>query len=103
MVYNSPMRNAAKTTQSRVAFRLPADVKARLQEAAAHEAGGDLSSFLIAAGLERAHRVLAQYEALTLDVSTRERFYAAMREPLPPSETLRRFLTQDSTNFRLLE
>ncbi|MGH7707744.1 MAG: DUF1778 domain-containing protein, partial [Vulcanimicrobiaceae bacterium] len=65
-----------KNEQARVDFRVPASVKARLIEAAAHETGGDLSAFLVAAGLDRAARVLGAREVLRIDERTRERFYA---------------------------
>jgi uncharacterized protein (DUF1778 family) len=62
----------AKAEQARVDFRVPADVKMRFVEAAAYENGGDLSAFLVAAGLERAERVLGAQEILKIDESTRE-------------------------------
>jgi uncharacterized protein (DUF1778 family) len=93
---------AAKTAQARVDFRVPASVKARLQEAASYATGGDLSAFLVAAGLERAEQVLGRHEVLQIDETTRERFYAAMRAPARPSQALRRFL-KDDARFRLVE
>lgn len=92
-----------KSEQARVDFRVPAEIKTRFQEAAQVENGGDLSAFLVAAGLERADRILAQREVLQLDAATRERFYAAMREPARPSEALRRFMTEEDPRFRLVE
>lgn len=97
------MESRAKTAQARVDFRVPASVKARFQEAAAYETGGDLSAFLVAAGLERADRVLVQREVLHLDESTRERFYAAMRAPATPSGLLRQLMNEDDSRFRLVE
>jgi len=92
-----------KAEQARVDFRVPASVKARFVEAAAFENGGDLSAFLVAAGLERADRVLVQRDTLHLDEATRERFYAAMRAPATPSELLRRLMNEDDSRFRLVE
>jgi uncharacterized protein (DUF1778 family) len=96
------MGNTAKAQQARVDFRVPASVKARFLEAASYETGGDLSAFLVAAGLERAERVLGPREAVHIDDSTRERFYAAMRAPAHPSDTLRKLLKGD-TRFRLVD
>lgn len=96
------MANPTKTKQARVDFRVPASVKARLQEAAAYATGGDLSAFLVTAGLERAEQVLGQREVLQIDETTRERFYAAMRAPAQPSEALRHLL-KDDPRFRLVE
>jgi len=89
-------------TQARIDFRIPASVKARFVEAAGYETGGDLSAFLIAAGLERAERVLSQHEVVHIDETTRARFYAAMRSTAPPSDALRRLL-KNETRFRLVE
>jgi uncharacterized protein (DUF1778 family) len=72
------------------------------KKAAAYESGGDVSAFLIAAGLERAERVLVQHESLHIDDTTRERFYAAMRAPARPSRALRQLLA-DGGRYRLLE
>ena len=96
------MTNPTKSRQARVDFRIPASVKARFLEAASYETGGDLSAFLIAAGLERAERVLGRREVLQIDEASRERFYAAMRAPAHPSDALRRLL-KDDTRFRLVE
>jgi uncharacterized protein (DUF1778 family) len=96
------MAFSSRAEQARVDFRVPARVKARFQEAAAYETGGDLSAFLVAAALERADRVLAQRETLHLDETTRERFYSAMRaKPIP--STLLRQLMKDDTRFKLVE
>jgi uncharacterized protein (DUF1778 family) len=92
----------AKVEQARIDFRISASVKAKFLEAAAYESGGDLSAFLIAAGLERAERVLVQHESLRIDDMTRERFYAAMRAPARPSRALRQLLT-DGGRYRLVE
>lgn len=89
--------------QMRIVFRVPKQVEVRLQEAACYETGGDLSAFLVAAGLERAERVLSQRHALHLDDDTRERFYAAMRAPAPPSALLRKLMTEDNSRFKLVE
>lgn len=97
------MASPSKAEQARVDFRVPASVKARFQEAAAYETGGDLSAFLVAAGLERADRVLGQREVLQLDAATRERFYAAMRAPAKPSELLQQLMNRDDSRFRLVE
>ncbi len=91
-----------KTEQARVDFRLSAAVKAKFLEAAAYESGGDLSAFLIAAGLERAERVLSERESLHIDETTRERFYAAMRAPARPSRVLRQ-LVKGGGRYRLVE
>ena len=96
------MANPTKIQQARVDFRVPMSVKARFLEAASYETGGDLSAFLVAAGLERAERVLSQHEVLHIDETTRERFYAAMRAPAHPSDALRRLL-KDDTRFTLVE
>jgi len=93
----------SKAEQARVDFRIPASVKARFQEAAAYETGGDLSAFLVAAALERADRVLAQRETLHLDDTTRERFYSAMRAKPIPSTLLRQLLNEDDTRFKIVE
>jgi uncharacterized protein (DUF1778 family) len=92
-----------KAAQARVDFRVPVSVKARFQAAAAYETGGDLSAFLVSAGLERADRVLGQREVLQLDESTRERFYAAMRAPAQPSKLLRKLMNEDDPRFKLVE
>jgi uncharacterized protein (DUF1778 family) len=97
------MASTAKTSQARVDFRVSFNVKARFQEAAGYENGGDLSAFLVSAGLERADRILGQREVLQLDKATRERFYAAMRAPASPSEALRKFLNEEDARFRLVE
>jgi uncharacterized protein (DUF1778 family) len=97
------MASRLKAEQARVDFRVPLDVKARFQEAAAYETGGDLSAFLVSAGLERADRVLGQREVLQLDEATRERFYAAMRAPAPPSKLLRQLMNEDDQRFKLVE
>jgi uncharacterized protein (DUF1778 family) len=96
------MAHSTKARQARVDFRVPATVKARFLEAATYETGGDLSAFLVAAGLERAERILEQREVLRIDDTTRERFYAAMRAPAHPSEALRGLL-KDDTRFKLVE
>ncbi|MDE3074236.1 MAG: DUF1778 domain-containing protein [Chloroflexota bacterium] len=89
--------------QSRVDFRVPAAVKTKFQEAALYENGGDVSAFLIAAGLERADRVLAAHETLFIDgAETRERFYAAVRDTTPPSQALRHLMAEDDPRFRLV-
>ena len=94
----------SQESQSRVDFRVPAAVKTKFQELALYENEGDLSAFLIAAVLERADRVLAAHEALVIDdAETRKRFYAAIRDTSPPSEALRRLLTEDDPRFRLVE
>lgn len=98
------MADTTKTTkQARVDFRVPASIKARFLEAAICETGGDLSAFLVAAGLERAERVLGLRQVLQIDETTRERFYAAMRGPARPSDALRRLMNEDDSNFRLVE
>ena len=97
------MEDLNRTRPARVDFRVPAYVKARFQEAAAYETGGDLSAFLIAAGLERAERVLERTQSLQLDETTRERFYAAMQRPAQPSDALRRLLTENDSPFRIVE
>jgi uncharacterized protein (DUF1778 family) len=97
------MASQLKAEQARVDFRVPVSVKARFQEAAAYETGGDLSAFLVSAGLERADRVLGQREVLQLDEATRERFYAAMRAPAPPSKLLRQLMNEDDQRFKLVE
>jgi len=97
------MGSRLKAEQARVDFRVPIGVKARFQEAAAYETGGDLSAFLVSAGLERADRVLGQREVLQLDEATRERFYAAMRAPAPPSRVLRQLMNEDDQRFKLVE
>ncbi|MGP6158274.1 MAG: DUF1778 domain-containing protein [Vulcanimicrobiaceae bacterium] len=97
------MLEREKAEQARVDFRVPASVKARFVEAAALETGGDLSAFLVAAGLERAERVLAQREVVRIDDETRERFYAAMRAPARPTKALRRLLSDEGSRFRLVE
>jgi len=97
------MATPSRAEQARVDFRVPASVKARFQEAASHETGGDLSAFLVAAGLERADRVLGQREVLQLDEATRERFYAAMRAPATPSKLLRQLMNEDDSRFKLVE
>ena len=96
------MENPAKPEQARVDFRVPASVKARFLEAAGYETGGDLSAFLVAAGLERAERVLSQREVLRIDDTTRERFYAAMKAPARPSKALRNLL-KDDPRIKLVE
>lgn len=103
-VYIFVMKARSQDTQSRVDFRVPAAVKTKFQEAALYENGGDLSAFLVAAGLERADRVLAAHETLVInDAETRERFYAAIRDSSPPSEALRRLMTQDDLRFNLVD
>ena len=97
------MASRSKAEQARIDVRLPASVKARFLEAATHETGGDLSAFLVSAGLERADRVLGRREALQLDEDTRERFYAAMRAPAAPSELLRQLMNEDDARFKLVE
>lgn len=87
--------------QARISFRLPASVKARFSEAAAYEMGGDLTAFLVAAGLERADRILGRRKVLHIDKTTRERFYAAMRAPARPSRALRRLLANGDSRFKL--
>ena len=90
--------------QTRVDFRVPADVKTKFQEAALYENGGDLSAFLIAAGVERANRVLAAHDALVIDdANTRELFYAAVRDTSAPSEVLQRFMKQDDPRITLTD
>jgi len=96
------MASRLKAAQARVDFRVSISVKARFQEAAAYETGGDLSAFLVSAGLERANRVLGQREVLQLDEATRERFYAAMRAPAPPSKLLRQLMNDDE-RFKLVD
>jgi len=91
-----------RATKARVDFRVPVSVKARFQAAAAYETGGDLSACLVSAGLERAARVLGQREVLQLDESTRERFYAAMRAPAPPSKMLRQLMNEDDPRFKFV-
>jgi len=86
------MSTSSKPEHARIDFRFPASVKAKFLEAAAYESGGDLSAFLIAAGLERAERLLGQRESLQIDDMTRARFYAAMRVPARPSRELRNLL-----------
>ena len=93
----------AKTKQGRVNFRVPLSVKQRFAEAAAFETGGDLSAFLIAAGLERADRVLSELEVVRIDDTMRARFYAAMRAPARPSEALRQLLNEDDPRLKLVE
>jgi len=95
--------SSPRAAQARVDFRVLVSVKARFQEAAAYETGGDLSAFLVAAALERADRVLAQHEVLHLDEATRARFYAAMRAPTTPSELLRQLVNEDDPRFKLTE
>lgn len=97
------MADFLRAKHARVDFRVPADIKERFQEAAICETGGDLSAFLIAAGLERAERVLGIRQVVQIDEVTRERFYAAMREPARPSDTLRRLMSEDDSRFRLVE
>lgn len=90
--------------QTRVDFRVPADIKDKFQEAALYENGGDLSAFLIAAGVERADKVLAAHDALVLDdTNTRARFYAALRDTSAPSDTLQRLVTQVDPRVRLTD
>jgi uncharacterized protein (DUF1778 family) len=97
------MQDLKGNQPARVDFSVPAHVKARFQEAAAYETGGDLSAFLIAAGLEMADRVLERTQSLQLDETTRERFYAAMQQPAQPSDALRRLLTESDSPFRIVE
>ena len=101
--YNCLAIKHDKGEQARVDFRVPARVKARFVEAAADETGGDLSAFLVAAGLERAERIPGQRELLRLDEETRDRFYAAMRAPARPTRALRRLMSQEGSRFRLVE
>jgi uncharacterized protein (DUF1778 family) len=96
------MASVPKVGQARVDFRIPASVKAKFVEAAVYESGGNLSGFLVSAGLERAERVLAQRDSIHIDETTRDRFYAAMRAPARPSKALRKLLT-GGTRYRLLE
>jgi uncharacterized protein (DUF1778 family) len=96
------MATPSKPEQTRIDFRVPASVKAKFLEAAAYESGGDLSAFLIAAGLERAEKMLAQRESLQIDDTTRARFYAAMRAPARPSKALRNLL-KDGGRYRAIE
>ena len=84
-------------------FRVPAAVKARFQEAAEYTTGGDLTAFLVAAGLERANQVLAQRGVLEIDDTTRALFHAAMRSPARPSATLRRLVAGDHSNVRAVK
>jgi uncharacterized protein (DUF1778 family) len=89
------MASPPKADRAWVDIRVSASVKARFQEAAAYETGGDLSAFLVAAAVERADRVLAQRETVHLDETTRDRFYSAMRAPTSPSESLRELIRED--------
>jgi len=89
------VKNPGKAERARVNFRVPASVKARFLKAAGYETGGDLSACLVAAGLERAERVLSQRKVLRIDETTRERFYTAMKAPARPSEALRNLLKDD--------
>jgi uncharacterized protein (DUF1778 family) len=98
------MKAVSQQAQSRVDFRVSAAVKNKLQQAALYENGGDLSAFLIAAGLERAERVLAHHDAIVLeDGEMRRRFYAALRDTSPPTEVLRHFLAEDDARIHLVE
>ena len=104
LVYSLCVSAKSQDLQSRVDFRIPAAVKTKFQEAALYENGGDLSAFLIAAGVERADRVLRAQETLLInDAETRERFYAAVRDASSPSQTLRHLMTEDDPRFRLVD
>ena len=96
------MASSSKPEQARIDFRVPASVKARFLEAAAYESGGDLSAFLIAAGLERVEKLRKQRELVQIDETTRERFYAAMRAPARASRALRNLL-KDGGRYRIVE
>lgn len=104
LAYNTAiMTSTSRADRARLDIRVPASVKARFQEAAAYETGGDLSAFLVAAAVERADRVLSQRETLHLDEATRERFYSAMRAPTSPSKLLRQLINEDDARFKLVE
>lgn len=104
MVYILVVTTKSQEGQSRIDFRVPAAVKTKFQEAALYDNGGDLSAFVISAGLERANRVLAAHETLVInDVETRERFYAAIRDTSPPSQALRHLMARDDLRFRMVD
>jgi len=81
--------------RTRINLRVDSETEARLRAAA--EANGEtLTSFLLAAGRQRAEEVLARAQRIVIDREAFERFVAALEEPGEPSPTLRRYASEPS-------
>lgn len=72
---------------ARLEARIPADLKALVQRAAAVQ-GQSLTDFILAAAAESAHRVLREREALLLSERDQVKLAQAVLSPQPPPTQL---------------
>jgi uncharacterized protein (DUF1778 family) len=77
-----------KSKQQRIDLRTTAEIKERLARAAALT-GTTISSFLISAALERANRVIAEEQIITLSQRDWDRLMAVLDNPPPPNAALK--------------
>lgn len=75
----------------RIGFRLDEDTK-DLIERAAHLSRRKVSDFCVSALADSARRTIAEHETLALSNRDRATFFAALSDPPPPAERLRRAL-----------
>ncbi len=72
----------------RMDARIPADVKALLQRAAALQ-GLTLTEFMLAVTTDAARRVIHEHEIISLSLADSEMFLARMENPPKPNAALR--------------
>ncbi len=89
----SATASADKTRQQCIDLRTTAEIKERLARAAALT-GRTISSFLISAALERANRVIAGEQTITLSQRDWDRLMAVLDNPPPPNAALKKAMKE---------
>ena len=83
----------ALTRDDRLGFRLDGETKGLIEQAARLERR-KVSDFCLAAITEAARRTIASHEVLVLSEQDRASFFAALIDPPPPNERLKRAVAE---------
>lgn len=92
-------RRPGKTHTGRIDFRLPAEVREKIELAAFH-AGMSLSDFAASTLLERAESVLEKRRVTTLNEAQWERFTQILLHPPEPTDALVRLMRAGQKHAR---
>ena len=85
------MTTTALPDRGRISARVPLAVQQTL-EAAASLTGSTLNQFIVQTALREAERVIEQERIIRLSAQDTEAFLAALAQPLPPNDALKRAL-----------
>lgn len=93
-------RRPGKTHTARIDFRLPAEVREKIELAAFHT-GMSLSDFAASTLLERAESVLEKRRITTLNEAQWDRFVQILLDPPEPTEALARLMRAGARHTRM--